>query len=107
MYSERERAVSVGVEVWRAAQLGDPRGQPVGVVLLLGGMQQELLRNRLGVEALGRVVVLLVAQDADQLGGQCCVEHRDDPIEVGAVGGGNRALLDLLAGPLAQVLARR
>ena len=48
-----------------------------------------------GVDAVGHEVVALVAEVADELGGQRLVEHLDDPIAVGAVRGGDRALLDL------------
>ena len=95
---------AVGVEVRLALQLRDAQRDLVGVAQLLVGVLQELRGHRPGVEALGHVVVPLVAQHADDLGGQRLVEHLDHPLAVGAVGVGDRALLDLLPGPLAEGL---
>lgn len=94
----------VGVEVRLAAQLDDALGQFVGVLLLLLGVFQELRGHRLGVQARDRVVVPLVAQGADDLGGEGLVEDEEHALQVRAVGVGDRALLDLPAGPLADGL---
>ena len=102
-YSAWLRAVEgVGVEVGLALELHDARRDEVGVSLLLGGVLEELGRHRARVDALGHVVVPLVAQHADQLGGQRLVEDGDDPGHIGPVGVGDRALLDVGAGILAQ-----
>ena len=67
----------------------------VGVDLLLVGVLEELRRDGPGADPLGGVVVPLVPQHADDLGGQDLVEHGDHPFAVGRVGVGDRALLDL------------
>ena len=46
----------------------------------------------------GHVVVALVAQHADELGGERLVEYGDHALAVGAVGLGDRALVDVGAG---------
>ena len=82
------------VEVGLALQLRDPQRDLIGVLLLLGGVLEELGGHGRGVEPLRRVVVALVAEHAHELGGQRLVEHVDHPLAVGAIGLRDRTLLD-------------
>ena len=77
---------AVGVEVGLALQLRDAQRDLVGVAQLLVGVLEELGGDRAGVEAVGHEVVPLVAEHADDLGGQRLVEHLDHLLAVGAVG---------------------
>src|ERR671925_604852 len=72
--------------------------------LLLGGMLEELRRDTFGVNAFRHEVMALVAQRADDLGGERLVEQLDDHIAVGVIPGSHRALRDVLPGALAQRL---
>src|SRR5437879_3769768 len=92
---------TLGIEVGLAAQLRDPLRDPVGMLLLLAGMDEEFGLHRLRVDALGHIMVALVAQDADQLGRQRLVQHLDYLLAVALVAGGDRAVLDAAARPLA------
>ncbi len=65
--------------------------------LLLGGVLEELLGNRLGVDACRHEVVVLVAKDTHDLGRECFVQNGDDPFTIGAVGRGDRPGPHLLA----------
>ena len=65
----------VGIEVGLAAELHDALGDPVGVLLLLGGMLGELRLDRIRRDALRHEVVPLVAQHADDLGRERLVQH--------------------------------
>src|SRR5207248_584220 len=94
----------VGVEVGLALELGDAAGGEVGVAQLVGGVLQELGLGVAGIHALRREVVPLVAQVADQFGGEYLVEDLDYALAVGAVGVGDRTLVDVLARPLAKCL---
>jgi len=100
--------VAAGGEPFRAevgfpAQLDDAGGDLIGVDLLLGGVLEELLGDRVGVDPFGHVEVPLVAQDADDLGGKRLVEQLDDGGSVGLVPFGDGPFLDVLAGPPAQL----
>ena len=68
---------AVGVEVRLALELRDAQRDLVGVPQLLVGVLEELGGHRPGVEPVGHEVVALVAEDADDLGGQRLVEHLD------------------------------
>ena len=92
------------VEVRLALQLHDSRGDLIGVALLFGRVLQELGGDRRGVDAVGHVVVPLVAQHAHQLGGERLVENLDHTLAVGAVVLGQWALFDVRSGVLAQSL---
>ena len=65
-------------------------------------MFEELVGGNVGFQAVGHEVVALVAQDADQFGGQRLVEQTQDLFTVGAVAFGHRAVLDVLARTFAQ-----
>ena len=93
-----------GLKSGSPPQLDDAQRDAVGVQLFLVGVLEELGGDRLGIDPGGREVVPLVAQDADELGGQRFVEDLDDPLTVGAVRVGDRALLDLGSSALAQSL---
>ncbi|MNH28058.1 hypothetical protein D3C78_654160 [compost metagenome] len=69
---------------------------------LLGGVLEEFVSCDTGLDPAGHVVVALVAQGADPLGGQRLVEQAQDFFPVGAVAFGHGALLDMLAGTLTQ-----
>ena len=60
----------VRIEVRLAAQLHDALGQLVGVLGFLVGMLEEFIGSHAGLDAAGHEVVTLVAQHADQFGGQ-------------------------------------
>src|SRR5262249_25677316 len=53
--------------------------------------------HRFRMDTARHEVVTLVAQHADELGGEHLVEHRDDALAVGLVALGYRALLHMLA----------
>ena len=57
----------LGIEVRRPAELRDPLRDPVRVALLLVGVLQELLSDRLGVDALRHEIVALVSEHAHDL----------------------------------------
>ncbi|MNS88625.1 hypothetical protein D3C72_1226060 [compost metagenome] len=92
----------VGVQVRLATQLHDALGQLVSMLQLLGGMLEELLGGNAGFDPAGHVVVAFVAQGAHPFGGQRLVEQAQDCFPVGVVALGYGALLDMLAGALAQ-----
>ncbi len=73
---------ALGRQVGLAAQLHDAFGQPVGVVLFLGGVLGEFRRHRLGVQAAGHEEVALVAQHTDDLGGQRFVQQLEHGLAV-------------------------
>jgi hypothetical protein len=93
---------AVGIEVWLAAQLYDTLRDQVGVSLLFVGVLQKLGRNTLGVDAASHEIVTLVAQHANNLGGQRFVQNLDDGVAVSGVPFGDRALFDMFPGALAQ-----
>jgi hypothetical protein len=74
------------------------------VLLLFRCVLGELVGDRVGVETRGREVVLVVPQDAHDLGGEGLVADADHPFHVRAVGGCHRALLHLGTCPVAQGL---
>jgi hypothetical protein len=86
------------VEVRRTVQLDDALGQPVGVFLLLPGVLEELGLGRAVAGAADGVVVTLVAQCADQLGGQRVVQHGDHRFAVGLVAYGDGAVVEVGGG---------
>ncbi len=90
------RREAVGGEVRLAVELRDALGDLVGVLLLLVGVLEELLRDRLRVDARGHEVVPLVAEHADDLRRQRLVQDLDDRLAVGAVALGHRPLLHML-----------
>lgn len=69
----------------------------VGVLEELGGGDARL-------KAGGHEVVALVAQEADQLGGERFVEQAQDGLAIGRIAFGDRAFLDVLAGTVAKGL---
>jgi hypothetical protein len=93
-----------GVQVRLAPELGDALGDEVGVRLLLVRVLEELLGHRLGVDARGHVVVALVAEHADELGGERLVEQAQDGLAIAAIGLGDGALLDVAARAAAELL---
>src|SRR5471030_1560591 len=86
------------IKIRFAVQLDDALGQPVGVFLLLVGVFEELGLDRAVLQARHRVVVALVAQHTDQLGGQRAVQQRDDAYAVALVAIGDRAVGEVLGG---------
>ena len=90
------------IELRLAAQLHDALGQTVGVLCFLGRVFEEFVGGHIGFQAVGHEVVTLVAQDADQLGGQRFIEQAQHFLTVGAVALGYRAVLDVLPCALAQ-----
>jgi hypothetical protein len=92
-----------GVHVGLAAELGDPLGGQVGVALLVVGVLLQLGGDGGAVHALGHEVVTLVAQHADQLGGQHLVEDVQHAGQVGAIGLGDRSLIEVDASLLADL----
>ena len=73
------RGEALGREVGLAAELRDALGDLVGVLLLVVGVLEELGRHALGVDALRHEVVALVAQHADDLGGERLVQQLAPP----------------------------
>ena len=67
-------------------KLHDALGDHVGVFRFLVRVHQELIGDGRRGQALGRVVMALVAQDADELGGERVVEQLDDVVAPRAVG---------------------
>ena len=74
------------------------------MALLLVRVREEFRGDALRMDALRHEVVAPVAQHADQLGGERVVELLEHRLAVGAVAGGHRALVEVLAGALAQGL---
>ncbi len=72
------------------------------MLLFLLGVFQELLGRHFGADALGAIVVALVAQGADNLGGQGLVENLYHIIPIGLVALGDSPLLNVLPGAFAQ-----
>src|ERR1700761_1151660 len=95
---------ALGVEVGRAIELGDALGNAVGMTLLLVGVFQELRGHALGMNALGHVVVIFVAQYANDLGRQRLIQYLDHRLAVGAIAVGDRSLVDVRASTLANGL---
>ena len=93
-----------GIEVRRAIELDDALGDLVGVALLFVGVLQKLLGHCLGVNATGHEVMALVAQDADNFGGQRFVEHAQRGLQIGLVALRDRAFFNVLAGAAANFL---
>ena len=65
----------------------DYLGQLVGVLFLILGVIQEFFGDGIPLEAACGEVVVLVAQQADELGGECVVEDSDHALSVMSVGG--------------------
>jgi len=65
------------------------------------GVLEKFLRNRLRMNAPRHEVVILGAEDAHDLGGQGLVENGNNGGAVGLVRIGDRALVHVLAGALA------
>src|SRR5260221_7139098 len=74
------------------------------MLLLFLRVLRELGRHAFGVDALRHVVVALVAQRADDFGGERLVQELEHHRAVGVVPGSHRALRDVLPGPLTQRL---
>ena len=79
-------------------QLDDAFRDQVGVCGFFLGVHQELVRDRRRLAAIGREVVALVAQHADQLGRQRIVEQLDDGVAVRTVAGRDGAPFQILRG---------
>ena len=77
--------------------LHDANRDLVGMALLLVRVLQELLRDRLGMDAVRHEIVAFVAEHADDLGREGLVQDPHDDLGVGAVALGNGAALDVLA----------
>ncbi len=85
----------VGVEVRGAAELGDPLGHPLGVLLLLAGVLGELRLGPGAVQAARGDRMLGVAEHADQLGGQHALQDLDGLCRIAPVGlGHHRPVLE-------------
>ncbi|MOA52588.1 hypothetical protein D3C78_1759100 [compost metagenome] len=68
----------------------------------LGGVFEKLFGGHMGFHTIGHEVVALVAQHADQFGGQCFVEQADNFLPIGAVAFGHCTVLHVLPCPFAQ-----
>src|SRR3954468_10987806 len=98
------RGEALGREVGRAAELRDALGDLVGVLLLLLGVLEKFRRHALRVDALRHEVMALVAQRADDLGGERLVQELQHHAAVGVVAGSHRPFGDVLPGTPAQRL---
>src|SRR6267143_1305856 len=87
-----------------SAWLHDARGDLVGVLLLLAGVLEKLRRHAFGMDAFRHEVMALVAQRADDLGGERLVQELQHHAAVGVIAGSHRPLGDVLPGALAQRL---
>ncbi|MNT88039.1 hypothetical protein D3C72_2285330 [compost metagenome] len=67
-------------------------------------MGQEFIGDALRVRPLGHVIVSAIAQHADDFGGQRVVEQLQHGIAIRGIAGGHGAIIDVLAGALAQRL---
>jgi len=94
---------TLGVQVGRAPELDDALADLIGVPLLLVGVLQKFLRDRLRVDSAGHEVVPAIAQRADDLGRQRLVQHADHRLAIAAVPFGHRAVQDVLAGAAADL----
>jgi hypothetical protein len=65
------------------------------MLLLLGGVLKELLRNRSRGDPRGGEVVTLVAENADKLRREHLVEDGDYPLAIGTVRFGDRPTFDV------------
>ena len=88
----------VACEGGLALELDDAGGDHVGMALFFGGVLGKFGGHRSRVQSLGHVEVPLVPQHADQLGGQGLVQHANHPLPVGAVGIGDRSLINVFTG---------
>ena len=86
------------IEVRRTVELDDALGDAVGVLLLLLGVLEELGLQGAVVRAADGVIVALVAQHAQQFGGERAVEHCDDGFAVGRIALGDGAVVDVGSG---------
>ena len=74
------------------------------MLLLLGGVLEELRSHRSRVDPLGGVVMAFVAENADDLGRKNLVEHGDHPLAICTVGVRDGTKLQVLPRALAQGL---
>src|SRR4029453_7411712 len=93
-----------GIEVRLASQLGDPFGGHISMSLLLIGVLQEFLGDRLGVNSGGHVVMTLVAQHADDFRGQNFIKYLNHCLPVCGVAASDGTLLHVLPGTPAEFL---
>ena len=76
----------------------------VGMLLLFVGMREKFPGDGLRVEPACHEVMSPVPQDADDLGGECVIEKPQYVLAIGALPRSDRALVDVLTRPLAQLL---
>src|SRR6266849_3390579 len=79
-------------------RVASPSGEKFGAPPLVRGVLGELGDHAFGMDAFRHEVVALVAQDADDLGGERFVQELHDDVAVGVVPGSNRAFRDVLPG---------
>ena len=95
-----------GRKVGLAAELHDAFSDPVAVRRFLERVDHELLGDLRRGQALGGVVVALVAHHADQLGGQCAVEQRHDVVAPRAIARRHCALVERTLGRVQAALVQ-
>src|SRR6185437_7296772 len=87
-----------------AAELLDPFGDALGMLLLFTRMLLEFLLDRLRVDAGGHEVVELIAERADDLRGERLVENPDRLLAIELIVGSHRSFGNMLARTLAERL---
>ena len=88
----------IGREIGLAAELHDAHGKAIRVGRFLARMHRELFGDLGRGQTVGREMVALVAQYANQLGGQRVVEQIDDVLAPGAVMGCDGAAVEVALG---------
>src|ERR1700677_819738 len=91
-------------EIGLAPQLGNAKGDLIGVSLFLRGMLREFLRGIRRINPLGHKKMTLVTEHAHNFGGERFVEDFNDDAAVGLITAGNSASLYMLTGPFADFL---
>ena len=85
-------------------ELPNAFGNPIRVLLFLCGMLAEFDRHSGRMDACGHEIVKLVAQDADEFGGQRLVQNANGLCTVQLVVFGESAIFNLLARAISNLL---
>jgi hypothetical protein len=80
-----------------ATELANAFGNPIRVLLFLCGMLAEFCSHSGRMDACSHEIVKLIAQDADEFGGQRLVQNANSLLTVQLVVFGDSAIFNLLA----------
>jgi len=95
---------SFGAPVRNSTELLDASGNLISMYLLFVRVLQELASHGLRLDAIGQIVVALIAQRAYDFGSERLIEDLNRDLQVALIVGSDCPLQDVLAGSFADVM---